>query len=373
MNNQVLSSHAPTIPPVVSKEPAISALSLARWRHDDAAINNLLHSGARIDLSALEPGTSLELHPCAPAIRGEFDPTSPHSGANETCLALEGDTGTLCIESAAQWIHALTNIPIDLKVVSAEQTWLLATAAALLPFPLQPMFNTLRRWQGAVPPTSTYKARLVLRTVDHVLTTHGYASAAVWERMFGTQTTTRRALEACPGWSSWIWQQPVVVGSHVLSKATLQKLQVGDIVMPERRLFDVNGRGRLPLGNLQLDIQNTLESELEVVGVYTNSDNQDTIDTASPTNHRADLLGKSAVTDAVGLSGIPMELQFELGVLKMSLGQMQSLDIGSILHLQAPAAPPQVRILVGGQSIGKGDLLDVDGQLGIQITHWAGA
>ena len=107
--------------------------------------------------------------------------------------------------------------------------------------------------------------------------------------------------------------------------------------------------------------------------MYQDSDNQDTIDDAPAAVEFDGAQDRPSTSQEADLSSIPMTLHFQLGVLSMPLGQMQSLDIGSILTLQAPAAPPQVDILVGGRAFGKGDLVDVDGHLGIQITHWAGA
>jgi type III secretion protein Q len=109
------------------------------------------------------------------------------------------------------------------------------------------------------------------------------------------------------------------------------------------------------------------------MAMYSNSENPEVTEmdhNSFETSHPQNL---SAPQSSADLSSIPIQLQFELGVLSMPLGEMQSLSAGSIVRLQAPAAPPMVRILAGGQAIGKGDLIDVDGQLGVQITSWAGA
>jgi type III secretion protein Q len=373
MNSPVFSSSSSASGPRAPQASSVSALKLPRWRSEEALVHNLLRSGLQMDLSALETGTWLELHPGAATLPAATGQAASPPNQGEPWLALEGDAGALCIDAGRQWIQALTHIPIDLTTNSAEQTWLRSTAAALLPFPLSPLFNTLRRWDGARPPADTYCAQLALRTKDHVITTHGYASAAVWRRMFSVHARVNSHRGVTSQWRSWLCRQPVMVGRHVLSAARVKQLQVGDIVLPQEPLFNAHGRGRLHWGTWQLDVQSTVGSELEVVGMYQDSDNQDAIDDAPAAVEFNGTQDRTATTRDTDLSSIPMTLNFQLGVLTMPLGQMQTLDIGSILTLQAPAAPPQVDILVGGRAFGKGDLVDVDGHLGIQITQWAGA
>jgi hypothetical protein len=167
---------------------ASSAISLSRWRGEDVAFNNLVHAGMRIDLSALEPGTFLELHPCSPSAKEE----NPGAAGAKTVLCLDGVVGMLGIENGEQWIRALTNVPLDRNTEAAERAWLLATAAALLPAPLRQLFNTIRLSQTLPHAEKLHRACLILRTTDHVLTTHGYATEQLWQRLFAGQVLGAR-------------------------------------------------------------------------------------------------------------------------------------------------------------------------------------
>ncbi len=373
MNSELAHPKTPTVRSPQASPARTAAVSLKRWRHDDVEFNNLVRAGARIDLSALEPGTVLELHPCPPSPQAALGHAGSTPGPAERLLCLQGSAGCWSIEQGTQWIRALTNIPLDLTTESAEQAWLLATAAALLPAPLGRMFNTIYTLRDMPADPRQQKACLVLRTTDHVLTTYGYATGAVWQQMFGGQPRRPESFGAWSGWRSVVCHHSVMVGCHVLSQAQMQQLRVGDIVLPQQTYFDVHGQGRLRLGVWQLDVQNTAGPELEVLAMYLNSENPEINDAVGAPLDETSAQNLSATADAANLSMVPIQLQFELGLLSMTLGQMQSISVGSVVRLQTPATPPSVRILAGGQAIGKGELVDVEGQLGIQITSWAGA
>jgi type III secretion protein Q len=352
---------SPAKPSVARPAP----LSLHAWRSDDMQFNNLVHAGLGLDFSALEPGTVLELHPCLPSATA--------TAATSSILALEGDAGMLWIEQGAAWVHALTNILLDRGAESAERTWLMSTAAALLPTPWREMFTAIRQSPQAPPDESAHKARLVLRTADHVFTTHGYASLALWQHMFNHTAHCVRRPPAGLNWRNVASQQTVTVARHTLSKARLQALAVGDVVLPQQPLVDALGRGMVSWGAWQLDVQSTVGPELEVIAVYQNNEFQEPADMAEHTPEVQASPETAGLSDTPELAAVPVQLRFELGMLSMTLGEMQSLAAGSILRLQAPAAPPQVRIVAGGQALGHGELVDVDGRLGIQITRWDGA
>lgn len=356
-----------------AKQGASNAVVLSRWCSDDVAFNNLVRAGMRVDLSALEPGTFLELHPCSPSKRDANGATRPQPASETTVLCLDGFSGTLGIENGEQWIRALTNVPLDRSTEAAERAWMLATAVALLPSPLRELFTTIRPSQPLQSLPKFYKASLVLRTADHVLTTYGYATGALWQQLFNDPANRTNSLDSWLGWRSLVCRQRVIVGYHALSQTQVRRLSVGDIVLPERVFFDVHGRGLVQVGAWQLNVQTTEGPELEVMAMYSNSDNPEITEMDQEPFEESSMHDLSRTHDSVDLSSVPIQLQFELGVLSMPLGQMQALAAGSVIRLQAPAAPPAVRILAGGQVIGKGELIDVDGQLGVQITGWASA
>lgn len=71
-------------------------------------------------------------------------------------------------------------------------------------------------------------------------------------------------------------------------------------------------------------------------------------------------------TDVSSLDSLPIHLSFDLGEVTLTLGQARSLSPGQTLELARPLSGG-VRIRANGAVIGEGDLVEIDGQLGISI------
>jgi len=66
------------------------------------------------------------------------------------------------------------------------------------------------------------------------------------------------------------------------------------------------------------------------------------------------------------LDAVPMRLSFDLGELTLTLAQLRALQPGQVLELGCPLAGA-VRMRANGALIGDGELVDVDGQLGVAV------
>lgn len=388
-------THSPSQGHIAAGTPR-RPLSLKRLGSDEVDFINAIRHAADTDLSCLEPGTVLQWRPCMPGDESGMGTTMP-----QAAVALQGDSGELLLEDGAVFVQALTGIPLHAQVEPAQRQWLRCTAAALLPPPLGAVFNAIGQPVGegrAAGNTPRLKARLLLRTADHVVTTHGSAPWAVWRRLLA-----KAGPRSNPGAGPLAWQgvrvrHPVLVGRHWLSAARLKSLGPGDIVLPRQPLFEVSGRGSVRLGPWQVDVQSGAGHVLEVVAVYSSADRQTTNDwdgretpgDGFPGGHDEGLWdgddgeahpGHDAAAPGHAPTGTPaleplsalqVPLQFELGAVSLSLAEMQGLAPGSVLRLQSPASPPHVVVRAGGKVVGQGELVDVDGRLGIQLTAWAG-
>lgn len=75
----------------------------------------------------------------------------------------------------------------------------------------------------------------------------------------------------------------------------------------------------------------------------------------------------ASVHMAVSLDNIPVKISFDLGEIELSLAQVSTLQPGQALTLQhAPAGAVAIR--ANGALIGHGDLVEIDGQMGICIS-----
>lgn len=68
-----------------------------------------------------------------------------------------------------------------------------------------------------------------------------------------------------------------------------------------------------------------------------------------------------------GLEPLPLRLVFDLGERAMTLGELQSLQVGQSLDLGRPLSS-SVTLRVNGAQVGTGELVEIDGRLGVTIS-----
>jgi type III secretion protein Q len=66
--------------------------------------------------------------------------------------------------------------------------------------------------------------------------------------------------------------------------------------------------------------------------------------------------------------GLPVRVLFEVGRLELSLGEINRLDVGTLLPL-AGGADNAVDIVVSGKRIGRGALIKIGENVGVRITR----
>jgi type III secretion protein Q len=76
----------------------------------------------------------------------------------------------------------------------------------------------------------------------------------------------------------------------------------------------------------------------------------------------------AAPTAPISLESVPVRLSFDLGDLEITLGELQALQPGQALDLGHPLSGA-VRIRANGALLGEGDLVEIDGQMGVSIRR----
>lgn len=70
------------------------------------------------------------------------------------------------------------------------------------------------------------------------------------------------------------------------------------------------------------------------------------------------------------LDQLPVRLSFDLGERILTLAELQALDAGSAINLDRPLQD-FVTIRVNGLAVGEGQLVDMDGRLGVMVSRWS--
>ena len=68
------------------------------------------------------------------------------------------------------------------------------------------------------------------------------------------------------------------------------------------------------------------------------------------------------------LADVEIDVTVELGRCQLSLGEVSRLDVGSVVDLQTPAGGP-LAVFANGRQIATGEVVVVDGQLGVRIRE----
>jgi flagellar motor switch/type III secretory pathway protein FliN len=70
------------------------------------------------------------------------------------------------------------------------------------------------------------------------------------------------------------------------------------------------------------------------------------------------------------LESLPLRLYVVVGDREFTLAEIQALSPGAILEFEATKSDP-VRLMVNGKIVGDGEMVEIDGKLGVKIVRWS--
>ncbi|WP_224555552.1 type III secretion system cytoplasmic ring protein SctQ [Pectobacterium versatile] len=166
---------------------------------------------------------------------------------------------------------------------------------------------------------------------------------------------------------------PLTLADAVLPLSALRRLRTGDLILPNRSWFAPSGEGTLSSGALRL--RGTLQLTELAPYTFTVTDmetvSMPATDTMLAAPHSdASALEFTPMSDNVteNLPPLPVSLHIRCGSLTMTLAELQHLASGSVLTLR-DVVPGQAWLYHGDIALASGDLVDVEGRLGLQITQ----
>ncbi|WP_227317854.1 FliM/FliN family flagellar motor switch protein [Cedecea davisae] len=168
---------------------------------------------------------------------------------------------------------------------------------------------------------------------------------------------------------------PLTVSRLQLSCERVRGLAAGDLLLPTETFFSPDGQGVLPLARRQFQVQlepaaQTAHRDLlhitfseELTMTYPNApleyDEQQDGDVVP---------GAEWQTTRGSFDDLSLELTIRCGNLQLTLGELQQLDAGSTVLVQH-VTPGEALLCHGNNLLAKGELVDVNGTLGFQITR----
>ena len=71
-------------------------------------------------------------------------------------------------------------------------------------------------------------------------------------------------------------------------------------------------------------------------------------------------------------ASMPVQLTLQVGSVSMSLGQLLEVGVGTILTDEITSFFPKVKMLAGDRVIAEGDLVQIEGKVGLRISKLLG-
>lgn len=247
-------------------------------------------------------------------------------------------------------------------------------------------------WSGSagwVQPIAEWQAWSAGRPDLMALECSIWSDQGLWlDRFWLVPLSSREPLENLPGMlrSSGLAERPAaqypavplrldaVMGEVAMPAAQFAALEVGDAVLfSQSRLHGLDrleidfGVGRMKfrvLGSSRLELMEpvdfstlprrvAMDDELEMGDL--------SIEVAQG--------GRSApARSSDALLNLPVRLMAVAGSLNVSVGDIARLKVGDCLDLDSPAQP-FVRLVANGKDVGLGELVEIDGKLGVQIAR----
>ncbi len=176
---------------------------------------------------------------------------------------------------------------------------------------------------------------------------------------------------------------PLLAGRLALSTRRIAALQCGDVLLPSHPFFTPDGQGVVVFAQHQFHGQLTpsahpgepdlfhitLREDLTMSHpnepITSDEEPEMTAGLSNQPNEPCD----QQVFDSLrpGLDALPLELTIRCGHLQLTLGELQQLDTGSTIIIEH-VIPGEAVLCHGDFFLAKGELVDVDGHLGLQIT-----
>jgi flagellar motor switch protein FliN len=166
-------------------------------------------------------------------------------------------------------------------------------------------------------------------------------------RLFVPAGVLESLSDAAPSGHEWepslTWKFPVVMGHVELSEDDLVRVGPGDVV-----LFTETPSLALPgQNNWQASLLKDTQWSLKI----------------------EEILEKTFTMDEQELGQLPVLLQVVLGDKEFTLAEIKKLGAGAIVELGRGKDEP-VRLVANGKLVGEGELVEIEGKLGVRILNW---
>lgn len=239
---------------------------------------------------------------------------------------------------------------------------------------------TPRPFSGTLPAVFAYTAIEVTGTVpgrdlqDAPLAALTAPEGTIWLRALPSLPPQEQEQEweqtpAAPGIAAWICAIPVslqfLLGSSRLSRGCLSRVGPGDVLLVSEHAL------RIRCQDLVLGLYSINEEGINVDELL-NEPYNEPYGECTDADEIALVPGQEPGRDGAGMARIPVRLEFVLQQKTMTVGELGRLHRGQVIGL-APLAEKEVLILANGVALGRGELVQMEGRLGVEMSDIYGS
>lgn len=283
-------------------------------------------------------------------------------------LILTGPFGGIEVAQGGRLLRAMTGIDLG-EAVHGDTVHCAWLQAAILGRLNATPFSCVTQLAGSARSelrSESVLLQLTMTSSVHRFSVYARASASAW-RHFLALTPWRSEPGSVTPFLYLSGNVTVRIARHAMPSAVLSTLVAGDIILPQQTYFFVNGDGTLRWGRKLARVRYQAPSELIIIDLKDSMDlSQFNTQNDSTSTVFAAIDESPDVSD---LDSMPVMLDFEMGKAQLSLGELRTLTVGSILLIQ-DGSPAALTIRSSGRLLGRGELVDVSGQLAIRVTQW---
>jgi type III secretion system YscQ/HrcQ family protein len=312
-----------------------------------------------------EPGPVPRFHFSAPTptTRSEFRSASPSFAQFEAAICPSGGSAGIAIQ------RGLLETVIA-HLTRSEIAPLASSHTGIIEFALLSVLEELNRslqfpyqflLQPAVTTTHSSERGIAVELCLQLSGRAGVVRVFFPQQLLDEFHRIASRKDVPPAFASLPTLVPVSVGHVDLSMAELATLEAGDILLFAKQpsLLLPHGRSWLlkQLSDTPFRLLVERFSERSELMPQDESSQPEQLETQEP-----------AVQPK--LEAIPVRIHIILREIELTLAELSALSAGSILELEGSPADP-VRLALNGKIAGSGELIDIEGKLGVRISAWS--
>jgi type III secretion protein Q len=287
-------------------------------------------------------------------------------------VQLHGPFGAVQLADGARLLRGLTGIDLG---PGAPGAWLCAALLGRLAG--TPLAQATRLQRGALGPLDDECIlQFILRSEQHSIVCHARASAATWCALLAG-ADWRRERAALAHFSALPVDARLTLARHTLPGSALAALCEGDLIVPDAPSFDCAGAGVVQIGAARLGVAHAAPNRLTILSVEPDMEQQDSMESAAlpfddwqEEGAAVAVPAEARLPDAL-LGSVPVTLDFVLGRVRLPLGRLQELGPGSVIEILG-GSPADIAIEANGQRLGRAEIVNVAGRLGVRVVQWGG-